>query len=90
MAVVKFTPNLKRFFPDLCEVEVEGATVADVVAAVDDRWEGLADYIIDERGALRKHVNIFIGEDLINDKQGLSDLVGQKTRVYIMQALSGG
>ena len=90
MAVVKFTPNLKRFFPDLCEVEVEGATVADVVAAVDARWEGLADYIIDERGALRKHVNIFIGEDLINDKQGLSDVVGQKTRVYIMQALSGG
>ena len=90
MAVVKFTPNLKRFFPDLCEVEVEGTTVADVVAAVDARWEGLADYIIDERGALRKHVNIFIGEDLINDKQGLSDAVSQNTRVYIMQALSGG
>jgi molybdopterin synthase sulfur carrier subunit len=90
MALVKFTPNLKRFFPDLCEIEVEGATVAEVVAAVEARWEGLADYIIDERGALRKHVNIFIGEDLINDKQGLSDAVGQNTRVYIMQALSGG
>jgi sulfur-carrier protein len=90
MAVVKFTPNLKRFFPDLCEVEVEGANVAEVVAAVDARWEGLADYIIDERGALRKHVNIFIGEDLIHDKQTLSDAVSQNTRVYIMQALSGG
>ena len=90
MALVKFTPNLKRFFPDLCEIEVEGRTVAELVAAVDARWEGLADYIIDERGALRKHVNIFIGEDLINDKQNLSDVVGQNTRVYIMQALSGG
>jgi molybdopterin synthase sulfur carrier subunit len=90
MALVKFTPNLKRFFPDLCEIEVEGATVAEVLAAVEARWEGLADYIIDERGALRKHVNIFIGEDLINDKQNLSDAVGQNTRVYIMQALSGG
>ena len=90
MALVKFTPNLKRFFPDLCEIEVEGKTVAELVAAVDARWEGLADYIIDERGALRKHVNIFIGEDLINDKENLSDAVSQNTRVYIMQALSGG
>ena len=90
MAVVKFTPNLKRFFPDLSEIEVEGANVAEVVAAVDSRWEGLADYIVDENGALRKHVNIFIGEELINDKQNLSDAVSKNSRIYIMQALSGG
>lgn len=90
MAVVKFTPNLKRFFPDLAEIEVEGANIAEVLAAVDARWEGLADYIIDERGAVRKHVNIFIGEDLIHDKEGLSDAVSKNSRVYIMQALSGG
>jgi sulfur-carrier protein len=90
MALVKFTPNLKRFFPDLCEIEVEGANVAEIVAAVDSRWEGLADYIVDENGALRKHVNIFIGEDLIHDKQKLSDAVSKNSRVFIMQALSGG
>ena len=90
MAVVKFTPNLKRFFPDLSEIEVEGANVAEVVAAVDSRWEGLADYIVDENGALRKHVNIFIGEELILDKQNLSDAVSKNSRIYIMQALSGG
>lgn len=90
MAQVKFTPNLKRFFPDLEPVEVEGATVAEVVYRVDERWQGLADYIVDEHGVLRKHVNIFVGNELIRDKQKLSDAVESGTQIYIMQALSGG
>ena len=90
MARVKFTPNLQRFFPDLTELEVEATTIAEAVAAVDQRWRGLGDYIIDEQGALRKHVNIFIGDELIRDKRTLSDRVSADTRIYIMQALSGG
>ena len=90
MAQVKFTPNLKRFFPDLCECQVEARTVADIVAAVDQRWRGLGDYIIDEQGSLRKHVNIFVGGELLRDKQTLSDRVSDTTKVFIVQALSGG
>ncbi|MCY3917404.1 MAG: MoaD/ThiS family protein [Chloroflexi bacterium] len=90
MAQVKFTPNLKRFFPDLCECEIEAATVAEIIAAVDRRWRGLGDYIIDEQGALRKHVNIFVGDELLRDKLALSDPVSANTKIYIVQALSGG
>ncbi|MDE2749610.1 MAG: molybdenum cofactor biosynthesis protein MoaD [Chloroflexota bacterium] len=90
MAQVKFTPNLKRFFPDLCPCEIEAATVAEIVAAVDKRWRGLGDYIIDEQGALRKHVNIFVGDELLRDKQTLTDRVSADTRIFIVQALSGG
>ena len=90
MAQVKFTPNLKRFFPDLCECSIEAATVAELVASCDQRWRGLSDYLIDETGALRKHVNIFIGDELLRDKRALSDAIAPETRVHIMQALSGG
>ncbi len=90
MAHIKFTPNLKRFFPDLKEIEVEGSTVADIIAAVEARWQGLSDYIVDENGRMRKHVNIFVDEDLLQDKITLSDPVYPHTRIYIMQALSGG
>lgn len=90
MPYVKFTKNLERFFPGLSDLSVEAATVADVVKAVDSRWPGLAAYIVDERGALRKHVNIFIGEDMILDRERLSDAVDPNSRVYIFQALSGG
>ncbi len=90
MAQVKFTPNLKRFFPDLQECEIDASTVAEIVAAVDQRWRGLGDYIIDEQGALRKHVNIFVGDELLRDKQTLSDRVSADTKIFIVQALSGG
>jgi sulfur-carrier protein len=90
MAYVKFTKNLERFFPGLDDTTVEAQTVAEVVKAVDARWPGLAAYIVDERGTLRQHVNIFVGEDMVNDRTALSDPVAADSRVYIFQALSGG
>ena len=90
MPYVKFTKSLDRFFPDLADVTVEADTVADVVAAVDAHFPGLATYIVNERGALRRHVNIFVGDELIYDRDRLSDPVTSDSRVYIFQALSGG
>jgi sulfur-carrier protein len=90
MPHVQFTRHLQRFFPHLDALEVEGATVAEVVVALDRRFPGLAGYLVDERGALRKHVNIFVGETLVRDRQGLTDPVDEQTSLYVMQALSGG
>jgi hypothetical protein len=91
MAQVRFTSHLKKFFPNLQNGEyVDGATVAEVIAALDRQHPGFAHYIADERGAVRKHVNIFIGDNLINDPEHLLDPVTEGTTVFIMQALSGG
>ena len=90
MPTVRFTPNLRQFFPTLKPIEVEATTVTEAVNAVNVRWDGLKDYIVDEHGRLRPHVNIFIGEDLIRDKIHLSDSVNEEDVIFIMQALSGG
>ena len=47
MAQVKFTPNLRRYFPDLRDCAIDARTVADIVQAADERWRGIGDYIID-------------------------------------------
>jgi len=90
MAQVKFTSHLQRFFPDLQPGEIEGQTIAEIIIALDKRYPGIAAYIVDEHGALRKHVNIFVGDGLVNDREKLSDAVSSADRVYIFQALSGG
>ena len=90
MPRVKFTRSLDRFFPELTDIQVEAQTAAEVVKAVDQRFPGLGAYIIDERGRLRQHVNIFIGEDMILDREALTDSVPADSLVYIFQALSGG
>jgi molybdopterin synthase sulfur carrier subunit len=87
---VQFTRHLVRFFPNLAPVRVAGATAAEVVRELDRLHPGLADYVVDERGALRRHVNLFIGEQPVRDRMTLSDPVGEEDEVYIMQALSGG
>jgi molybdopterin synthase sulfur carrier subunit len=91
MAQVKFTRHLFRYFPDLQNnIEIQGNTVADIITNLDNQHPGLAAYVVDERGVLRKHVNIFLGDNLIHDRQTLSDPVQENDQIYIFQALSGG
>jgi molybdopterin synthase sulfur carrier subunit len=93
MATVELTRHLYTFFPALegKQLRFEGVTtVAEVVQALDELAPGLAFYICDERGRLRRHVNIFVNEEMIVDRGRLSDRVDADTRIMIMQALSGG
>lgn len=91
MAQIRFTRHLVRYFPTLENVvTAAGATVAEVIADLDKQYPGLADYIVDEHGALRKHVNIFLDQELIHDRQTLQDNVAKDDQIYIFQALSGG
>lgn len=91
MPAVNFTTHLQRFFPTLKQgTTAEGRTVAEVITSLESLHPGLKAYIVDERGTLRKHVNIFINDDLIVDRLRLSDPVSEQARVFIFQALSGG
>ncbi|TDI71795.1 MAG: molybdenum cofactor biosynthesis protein MoaD [Bacteroidetes bacterium] len=90
MPRINFTQALKRFYPDLEEVDISAENVAEVIQNLNQRYPGLKDYLLDEQGRLRQHVNIFIGNKLIKDKEKLSDKVSEKDEVFIMQALSGG
>lgn len=93
MSRVKFTRHLVRFFPELNDqlsFEIEGATVLELLKNLDKQFPGLSDYIVDEHGRLRKHVNIFINKSMITDREQLSDVVTPADEIYIFQALSGG
>ncbi len=90
MAKVNFTQALKRFYPDLKSIEIDCDRALDLVNALNDYHPGIKGYLVDETGELRKHVNIFIGEQLIKDRKTLTDKINPTDTVYIMQALSGG
>jgi len=90
MAKVNFTYALKRFFPDLKALEIEASDVRELVSGLETQYPGMRNYILDDQGRLREHVNIFLNGDLISDKTSLTDPVTTGDEVYIMQALSGG
>lgn len=90
MPTVKFTYALKRFFPALQPTATTGHTLAAVLEEMDTRYPGVRNYVLDEQGRLRQHVNIFIDGVLIKDRSKLSDPFTDNSEIYIMQALSGG
>jgi len=90
MPRVHFTQHLVRYFPRLQDGEFGGTTVAEVVASVARAHPGIESYLLDDRGALRHHVNIFVGDELIQDRERLSDRVAPGVVVSVFQALSGG
>jgi sulfur-carrier protein len=90
VAQVRFTPNLKRFFPDLAPVEVQAVSVAELMDRIEELHPGLKAYLVDEQGSLREHVNVYARGELIWDRTALTDQLGPGDEVYILQALSGG
>ena len=89
MPEVVFAPAIQRHQP--CPAcRVEAATVRAALDQVFADHPALRDYIVDEQGALRRHLAIFIDGEGIRDRRLLSDAVAAGTRIYVVQALSGG
>ena len=89
MVRVVFTQVLARHFacpPSLSEA----GTVREILDRVFAGNERARGYIVDERGALRKHVAVFINGEPVRDRLGLGDVVSAGSELYVMQALSGG
>ena len=92
MPVVQMTQHLYRFFPQLENrtITVPAGSVAEILRAVNEIAPGFADYVLDEQGALRRHVILSIDDTIVIDRKTLSDRVPDGGTVYIFQALSGG
>ena len=89
MPRVVFTPNIQRHVSCPAD-DVPGGTVRDVLDAVFAANPRARPYVLDERGALRHHMNVFVNGEHIHDRTHLSDAVEPDAEVYVIQALSGG
>lgn len=65
-------------------------TVGDVLAALGQRHGGVVDRVMDERGELRRHVNVFVDGDDVRFLAGLATPVAESSTVVIFPAVSGG
>ena len=72
------------------ELEVPGATLRDVLDAVAAAHPAVGRRIRDEAGALRRHVNVFVGADNARDLGGLDAPVPEGAEVSVLAAVSGG
>ena len=97
MAKVVLASALSRWLPATAGrpsedvvVDVPGARLDDVLAGVFARFPNLRGYVLDEHGAVRHHVAVFVDGTAIADKQHPSQPLKELSEIYVMQALSGG
>jgi sulfur-carrier protein len=70
--------------------EISGATLRDVLEGYFKDNERARGYVLDDQGALRKHMAIFIDGRQVRDRAALSDPVSNDAVVDLIQSLSGG
>jgi molybdopterin converting factor small subunit len=86
MPVVRLRGPLKRLAGDEPEHEVEGATVEELLRELERAHPGLGGWILDERGLIRRHINVFVNGERV--EQGST--VGSDDKIEILPAISGG
>ena len=91
MAVtVRIPTTLRPMSGGRSEVQVEGSTVAEVLVSLDASHPGFRDRLLDDDGALRRFVNVFVADDDVRYLQGLDTAVPDGETVAIIPAVAGG
>jgi sulfur-carrier protein len=89
MPTVLFTTALQRFLP-APTTRVAGETIGEALDAVFAGQPRLRGYVLDDQGAVRRHVAIYLNGQPVADRVGLTDPVRPQDEIYVFQALSGG
>jgi len=89
MVRIVFTANIQRHVA--CPAaKAGGRTVREVLENVFAENPQARGYVLDDQAALRKHMAIFVDGQIIRDRARLTDAVSETSRIYVIQALSGG
>ena len=84
---VRIPTPLRSYTGGEANVDADGATVREVLDDLDRRYPGIAFRVVDEQGALRTHMSVWLDGERCRD---LSAPVAGLDEVVLMQALSGG
>ena len=86
MAVVRLRGPLRDLAGGHAAQDVDGATVGELLRALEAAHPPAAGWILDERGRIRRHINVFVN----GERGGEETRVGGDDRVDVLPAISGG
>ena len=89
-ATVRIPTTLRPLSGGASTVQIEGSTLSEVIANLDAAHPGFRGRLLDDNGALRKFVNIFVADDDVRYLDGLDTKVPEGATVSIIPAVAGG
>ena len=87
---VRIPAQLRTLTGGAGEVQADGATVGEVLKALDAAHPGFADRLFDEGGNLRRFVNVFLADEDVRFLDGLATPVSDGQTLSIVPAVAGG
>ena len=90
MPVVKIPPVLRPSTSGMSEVEVDGATVGDVLRTLASRYPETGDQLLSGAGELNRYVNVYVNDEDVRVQNGLETDVRPGDTVVILPAMAGG
>jgi sulfur-carrier protein len=90
MATVKIPTPLRSYTQNQSELKISGATVGEVLKNLDKNCPGIGGRLIDEKGGVRRYVNIFYNGDDIRFLKELETPVAEGDQISIIPAIAGG
>lgn len=90
MAIVFVPSPLRRLTGGQARVEVAAASVAELLDRLEAAHPGVRGLLLDDAGALRAHVNLFVGPHEIRTLAGLQTPLAADDEVSIIPAMAGG
>ncbi|MEC7227419.1 MAG: MoaD/ThiS family protein [Candidatus Latescibacterota bacterium] len=91
MAVTVNIPTpLRKLTNNESEVSVEAGSVGDLVDALDASYSGIAEKLLDEKGDIRRYVNVFVNDEDIRFLDGKGTALKDGDTISIVPAIAGG
>jgi molybdopterin converting factor small subunit len=90
MSTVRIPPTLRAQTSGAKLVEVDGATVRDVVSGLVDRYPGLSGQVFAADGGLNRFVNVFLNDTDVRHLEGLDTPVRETDSLVLLPAMAGG
>lgn len=87
---VRIPTILRPYTQDQSQVTAEGATLSEVIDSLEASYPGIKARVVDESGALRRFVNIYVAEEDVRFAQGLDTATPDGTQISIIPAVAGG
>ncbi len=88
--IIRIPTPLRSLTDGAAEVAVEGTDVSSALRALGSRHEGILERVLDENGALRPFVNVFVGSTNLRELDGLETRLHEGDVLAIIPAVAGG
>jgi molybdopterin converting factor small subunit len=91
MSVSVRIPTILRTYTDgASEVPADGGTLAAVLDSLETRYPGIKGRIVDEQGAIRRFVNVYVGNDDVRFLDALDTSTPEGAQISVIPAVAGG